>query len=143
MPVHAWSLPGPGDKWPRDSNGQIRICIAVPSARSPRRAALLPNTRCKERSAGALHVNAWRWGGGSGGGGVIGRVWGEVGVVAKKNDGKKNKRGGGWKEMGRLFLDGALFRDAGMRRWVSRLEREDLQLGVSKKWWGSAAPGLF
>ena len=69
MPVHAWSLPGPGDKWPRDSNGQIRICIAVPSARSPRRAALLPNTRCKERSAGALHVNAWRWGGGSGGGG--------------------------------------------------------------------------
>ena len=94
MPVHAWSLPGPGDKWPRDSNGQIRICIAVPSARSPRRAALLPNTRCKERSAGALHVNAWRWGGGSGGGGVIGRVWGEVGVVAKKNDGKKNKRGG-------------------------------------------------
>ena len=45
--------------------------------------------------------------------------------------------------MGRLFLDGALFRDAGMRRWVSRWEREDLQLGVSKKWWGSAAPGLF
>ena len=42
-------------------------------------------------------------GGDRGGGGVTGRVWGEVGVVAKKNDGKKNKRGGDGKKWGVCF----------------------------------------